>query len=272
MRQTIAYIYGAGHCGSTLLNLLLNGHSDMLGLSELHHLGEYARSGHAALDDPFWREVGPCFERKTGQMLADVSLRAPYQSYRKVLRARKTDLEPWGRTQEALFECLGRQSDADVLVDASKRWQRLYLLWRTGRFHLKMIHLVRDGRAVLNSYVRKYDRFGKGFRRWMKSMLYGTFLKHVVFERANRLRVRYEDLATQPERELRRICAFLGRVYQPKMLDYREGQYVGIGGNRMRRRSDERIELDEKWKRELPRRHRAKFALLGGWLNRCYGY
>lgn len=130
----------------------------------------------------------------------------------------------------------------------------------------------RDGRAVLNSYVRKYDRFGKGFRRWMKSMLYGTFLKHVVFERTNGLRVRYEDLAAEPERGLRRICAFLGRAYQPSMLDYREGQHVGIGGNRMRKRSDERIYLDEKWKRELSRRDRVKFALLGGWLNTCYGY
>lgn len=33
---------------------------------------------------------------------------------------------------------------------------------------------------------------------------------------------RYEDLVTEPERELRRICSFIGEDYEPGMLDARE--------------------------------------------------
>ena len=34
--------------------------------------------------------------------------------------------------------------------------------------------------------------------------------------------LRYEDLVTEPERELRRVCAFIGEDYEPAMLDSRE--------------------------------------------------
>ena len=33
--------------------------------------------------------------------------------------------------------------------------------------------------------------------------------------------LRYEDLVTEPERELRRVCAFVGEAYEPAMLDAR---------------------------------------------------
>jgi hypothetical protein len=56
------------------------------------------------------------------------------------------------------------------------------------------------------------------------------------------------------------------------MVAYRGKPYLGIGGNRMRNREDERIFLDEQWKRELSQKYRIAFNVLGGWLNRFYGY
>jgi hypothetical protein len=41
---TLVYVLGAGHCGSTLLNLLLKGHSQVLGLSEIYLIPQMKRT------------------------------------------------------------------------------------------------------------------------------------------------------------------------------------------------------------------------------------
>lgn len=92
------------------------------------------------------------------------------------------------------------------------------------------------------------------------------------FKTSDWLRVRYEELATKPSATLQCICAFLQVNFEPDVLAYRQHPDVGIGGNRMRIRREERIFLDERWKRELSHSDRIKFALLGGWLNKIYGY
>lgn len=56
------------------------------------------------------------------------------------------------------------------------------------------------------------------------------------------------------------------------MLNYKKHPYVGIGGNRMQKQTTESIELDESWKTELSYWNSIKFNLLGGWLNKYYGY
>jgi hypothetical protein len=83
--------------------------------------------------------------------------------------------------------------------------------------------------------------------------------------------VRYEDLAVNTEEQLRRVCEFIGLEFAPEMLEYWNCEDVSIGGNRMRR-TKAPVQLDQKWIRELPVLQRIGFGLLGGWLNRLYGY
>jgi hypothetical protein len=86
------------------------------------------------------------------------------------------------------------------------------------------------------------------------------------------LQVRYEQLVTEPEETLKTVCVFLGVNFEHEMLRYRGKTYFGVGGNRMLEGEDERIFLDETWKQELSPRYRVAFTLMGGWLNRMYGY
>ena len=269
----LAYILGAGHCGSTLLNLLLNAHSQMLGLSEIETIGRYARSERPGeenpLDERFWQEVIACYEAASGEPLTEIDI---FHPSRKGIRAMGEEgVARWARTNQHLLACAAKQAGASILVDASKFWQRLQLLYLSGQFKLKVLHLVRDGRAVLHSYTRKGVKPKAGLRRWMSVGVW-AFLLRRRFEPADWLQVRYEDLAARPEETLQRICAFLQVEYEPGMLAYRQVPDHGIGGNRMCRRSDERIVVDEGWRQGLSRSHRLRFALLGGWLNRMYGY
>ncbi|MFQ5527081.1 MAG: sulfotransferase [Thermoanaerobaculia bacterium] len=270
-RLALVYITGPGHCGSTLLNLLLNGHSRILGLSEVETIGEHLRSnaGDSVLDDPFWRAVADRYERLTGESFSSLSL--PAVSAARIGRLDAAQIEAWNRPNRALFECIAQESGAEVLVDASKSWQRLALLSKGLGLDLRVIHLQRDGRAVYNSYARKYQRPVFALTKWPKFTIGALRLKRRL-PSSVWLDLRYEDLAKDPHATLQRVCDFLGLDYEPAMLRYREQPNLGLGGNRMAAASDEAIRLDERWKTELSPGRRLVFGLLFGWLNRKLGY
>jgi hypothetical protein len=90
-------------------------------------------------------------------------------------------------------------------------------LWPEAR----MVRIVRDPRDVALSLA------GMPFA---KESVVGNLVRVDQDDRASRARieadglattVRYEDLVTEPERELRRICDFVGEAYEPGMLDSR---------------------------------------------------
>lgn len=269
----LVYILGAGHCGSTLLNLLLNGHSQILGLSEVETIGRYITAEDEVSDNPlhtdFWQEVKQCYE--TNAETAWLKLDIAHPSRKQLCAWSAEEMARWVRTNELLFACIAKKSGARILVDASKSWQRLYLLRRSGLFNIKVIHLVRDGRAVINSYIRKYGDFNIAIRRWMSPSILAFYLR-TKFQKKDWINIKYEKVACETEKTLQNICIFLGIKFEPRMLSYRKSPYVGVGGNRMRDQRDECIFLDERWQYELGRSHLFKFVVIGGLLNKYYGY
>ncbi|MCP4202448.1 MAG: sulfotransferase [bacterium] len=270
-RYLLAYIAGAGHCGSTLLNLLLNAHSEVLGLSELSSIGEHV-SGKAEstiLGDPFWVAVKRRYRDSTGSAFSDLDL-SPLPAAR-IFSSTSADIEKWTQPNRDLLDCLFRESEARVLVDASKSWQRLALLLKSGSFDLRVIHLMRDGRAVYNSYRSKYQRPVFALTKWPKFTIAALLLRR-RFGKSEWLDLRYEDLARDPATALASVCSLLDLDFEPAMLRYREHPNLGLGGNRMATGSDQGIQLDERWRTELTLPRRLAFGLLFGWLNRLLGY
>lgn len=103
----------------------------------------------------------------------------------------------------------------------------------------KMIHIVRDGRAVAASIMLLDwgpNSIIKAAQWWMRMTAFGLAVetaigpKHIV-------RVRYEDLVLDPERVLRQLCSFLEVDYQSPMTEatgfkppgYTTGQHALIG-------------------------------------------
>ncbi|MCA9914089.1 MAG: sulfotransferase, partial [Anaerolineae bacterium] len=159
-------------------------------------------------------------------------------------------------------------------VDASKRPWRLKLLQESGLFDIKVIYLLRDGRAVVNSYYKLYGDFRDSFWRWLRIHLWWVLRLRRIFTPEQVMQIKYEDLATHPEATLRHLCDFIGIPYEEAMLRYKEHEYYGIGGNQkmLSKREDQSIRLDQGWRETLPKRFQRLFALLGGWLNRAQGY
>ena len=133
------------------------------------------------------------------------------------------------------------------------------------------MHLVRDGRGVVNS-TRK--NLGMSVREasleWRDT--------HLEIERVAKrfcggrtLRVRYEDLCTNPDGVLASALALIGASGAITATEAANRE-MHVLGNRMRLNGVLPIRLDESWKREMSGVDLATFASIAGNLNAKYGY
>jgi hypothetical protein len=303
--RKVVFIMGAGHCGSTLLDLILGSHSQAFSLAEFHVVSKF-------IDDPDGARQAIC--AICGDTCEFWNGKAPLPSLAPFYSQKSIGHKLLGRAVRAfrnpyapMFAATGKS----VLIDSSKsaRWFarqiRYRYTWRNTSPYL--IYLARDGRAVANSYFRKYPDLGivSASERWKRSTVsMNRFYETYPFP--NKTRVRYEDLATSTEAEVRRLCEFLGLGFEPAMLTYWIHDHHPISGNagthslviRQRERfgrtpPDHRsrvnegdrfyssdhyerlglgIELDLRWKRELTDEALRTFEDIAGDLNAPFAY
>jgi 8-oxo-dGTP pyrophosphatase MutT (NUDIX family) len=242
--RRVVFIGGNGHSGSTLLGLLLGSHPDATYGGELRKVrvdvpAQKRRCRRCGDDCPVWRDI-------------------------------RDDLG--GDVHELLSRATGRQ----IVVDSTKlvSWiraesRRLAL----GGTEVTLVHLERDGRAVVNSRLRKTPDADP-------RALIADWLARTADTEALRAtwpgpsaRVRYEDLARSPEATLRRLCDEIDLAFDPVMLAYDEREHHAIAGNAgthtatlaaqgrdvgalparpaFYRESTGLIRLDERWRTEL---------------------
>lgn len=266
----VLYILGSGHCGSTMLNLLMNGHRQMIGLSEIEQFDEHFEPDSDRPDyRAFYQGVRQRFEPDAGITLEELKLTPG--PLRKLEDWKKSHMPAWQKHNTAILRAIQAQSGAACLVDASKSPNRLALLLDCPELDVRVVHLVRDGRAVMNSYYRKGLRKSWVLRKWIAVSLSPWMLrKRVAKDRW--MRLHYEQLAGDPTKQLTKICEWAGFEFEPEMLNMHEHAHFGLGGNRMQHRKDTSIRLDEKWRKEFKLADRLRFALLGGPINAYYGY
>lgn len=196
--QPVYVLYGALRSGSTLTRLILDAHPaircpdecDFM-LDHLHPVDGGVRLDREALQvDRIFRGSG---------------LRAPAGED--------------GRA--AFFDLLGQQQDGEttlVLVLHRKLELLLDLVP-----DVRIIHLLRDPRDVARSSVGLgwAGNTWYGVNHWIRTETqWDRAASRLAAEQV--LSVRYEDLLADPEPGLARICAFLGRPYDPAMLTFHE--------------------------------------------------
>lgn len=303
-----AFILAHSFSGSTLLSFLLGAHPEIATVGEMfiaptHNTADYPCSCGAPIEHcAFWRRVsaemaarGVPFEVRG----ADSSLTAA--SYGR-LGSRVVWAEPRGpflegvrRAALALLPGVRRELDrriavnrhlaevvldlrgARVFVDATKRPGRALLLRRDPRLDLKVIHLVRDGRAVSRSTLRNLGgTVEDGARSWAASLRRCEDLRR-SFPPERWLTVRHEDLCRDSHGTLARIFDFLDVSPAAatggfrNFRDFRAGDHHIIG-NRMRLSRTSEIRLDERWRTELtPEQRRTVERIAGRELAR-HGY
>jgi hypothetical protein len=197
------------------------------------------------------------------------------------------------RVNTALMDCVLSLTNKKIIVDSSKIGIRLKYLLRNRDLDIKVIRLVRDGRAVSLTYIdpakfadaQNPDLRGGGLggersserlsmeqaaREWKRSNEEAEALLRGV-ERTKWQVVRYEDLCREPENTVKQIFAFVGVDPEQINLDFRSVEHHIIG-NGMRLDGSSSIEIDERWKTNLSQAELGVFDKVAGAKNRALGY
>jgi len=187
-----AFVLSSVRSGSTLLRVLLDSHSQIHAPQELH--------------------------------LRDLTVRQRSKYARRAMTALKLDQDQldylfWDRLLHRELTAAGKtllvnKTPSDVFIV-----DRIRACWPDARF----IFLLRHPAAIAKS--RHATRPQDSVERNNEMVLrYGN----AVEDARRRLpghTVRYEDLASDPATETKRLCAFLGVPWEPSMLEYGEHQH-----------------------------------------------
>jgi hypothetical protein len=218
MKRTIVYILSTNYAGSHYLSLLLGSNSRSI------HLGEIKR-----LRDEKWQQRRNVCYICEGKPACEIFGGIGPDNI--------------DRAYDMISERLNPKTK--VLVDASKNtfWARRFL--DNDRYTRKYIHLIRDPRAMVRRWMLTFTspqqkinqrvRLAKASPQRALSAMLGSpaqlyvnkwllrnqeISRFISTNQLDSIMVTYEDLATEPARELTRLCDFMGLTFEPAQMDY----------------------------------------------------
>ena len=292
---TVIYVMGYGRSGSTILDILLNQHPDVLSGGEVGELYRWLGAGetcacHAPIRDcAFWRAVSEQhFAACTDALTRMAALQRSIESLRNFpalllsVNGRRR-VEEYRRQVRSLFGSMALVSGRRWIVDSSKSAHyytgRALALERYAGLDVRAIHLVRDPRAVGWSMMRgegsperqtRVHRPRLSFVRALGGWTVTNALACVTARRLRRgaLRVRYEDLCVNPGAVLQGIGEFVGLDVSEVIRTLEDGASLQVGhniaGNRIRFQRRLAFRPDEEWREKLPGSYR-RAARMATW-------
>ena len=299
----VVYVTGAGHIGSTILDIVLGNHPHIQGVGEVskvHRSGWVTDSrrrcacGSSVAECAFWPKVRARWAATVGGDDVDryVYLQGLFERYRTAwprllwnsLRP-SSDFQEYLHKTQALYEAIRDVSGRSVIVDSSLTPRRAYALTLNREIDLSLIHLVRDGRGVIWSLMKPNKKtLTKVYKpapswRTTKYWISANLQSAWVFQRVReekRQRIRYEDFVTNPSMILNRIGTLVGEDMSSLAEDVATHRAIRaghtVGGSSVRMSKDILVKPDFAWQDLLPAKDRRVFWLLAGWLAQRYGY
>ncbi len=159
------------------------------------------------------------------------------------------------------------------VVDSSKTAVRLKLMYLQRPARVRIINLVRDGRAVAASAMRRRGVAASTAARIWKRENQHLHLVLRTVPADSVLRLRYEALCDSPQQEMDRVWKFLGLAPREGLVELWNRPVHNIPGNPMLfERSRRTISKDERWRRDLSPAELTAFEQVAGRFNRNLGY
>lgn len=227
----VLYIVGKGRSGSTLLGAALGAIPGYFGVGELHFVwrrgyaeGRKCGCGEPIPRCPVWSEAATRAGIEPEQAARWHAQIYRWRSVPRALRTRYLDrwqaLEGYAEASRALYQAVAEITGSPVLIDTSKWAAAPGPLGLIPGIDAHVVHLVRDPRAVANSWARRrlqYDldeprqmpRFGP-----ISSSVSWTARNWIATRARTRLRprsmlLRYEDFTADPAATLEHITRLL---------------------------------------------------------------
>lgn len=315
----VIYIASASRSGSTLIEDYLARRFAGVACGELYRISKFARGNarivleNGALDTcacrqpvlecEFWRAVS----KEADLDLASADLRSQLNRWqrahfrlcvtvggapltRQVARffppfRRELDV---GKNCFRIYRAISRVAKVNVILDSSKQAHQYYILKAVAPERLRIVTLIRDGRAVVASMTRgarsqviakqidtdagaiSADHIAaKACRVWMLSTL-NALKAFVLTNRDRRVLLHYESFCEDPAAEMRRVAH---RFSIPDGEGSQPNESHAIGGSPSRHNSGfKAIRIDKSWKQQMPFRGKSASILCGRLMNKLMGY
>lgn len=205
INKRVCFICGAPHSGSTLLGLILGSHSVCFYAGEANKI-KFLHSKNAYKDSmckvcgrncPVW-----------GDFYFDDSI--------------------------DLYEQLSVKTQKPFIIDSTKKPS-----WLTTQIKnleekdvkLYLIYLFRDGRAVINSRLRKYQSSDPMdvIDNWIHHMKQTNMIYQNFPE--EKIKIQYKTLALNPSKTIKKLTDILELDFEPSMVEFFRHEHHPLGGN-----------------------------------------
>jgi hypothetical protein len=233
MTNPFLFVVGCPRSGTTLLQRMVDAHSEMAIIPEIGWLPSRYEGRQGLTPQGM---VTPEF---VSGLLREGGLgryaRLPVT--RKELENLLEQRQPLSYAEliSLLFDAFGKARGKNLVgtksVDHTSKIQTLHLLWP----HARIVHLIRDGRDVYLSAIhwRRAAKLEEGFSTWRDdavstAALWWEWQVRLAREAGAGLgsevyyEMRYESLVSRPAEECAALCAFLGVPYDDAMIRFHE--------------------------------------------------
>jgi hypothetical protein len=267
-------LLGAPRSGTTLLQLMMHAHPRLAVPAENRWVlpAYYGRHMFGDLTKPDNRSRLARFITDTRPAFKNFGLPAQLV-HERVVSAPPT----LGSGLEAVMRCYAERVGAARWCDKRPAYFRhvpaLLRLYPDAQF----VHLIRDGRAVASSLLRTpwfRGDIAQAIGTWRMAME-DTAQARARLPAERWLDLRFEELLVEPEQQLRRLSAFLGEEFDPRMLEpaavkaqvvpERKTWHANTGGDLLPARIDA-------WRSDLPPAEIAFLEAVAGRQLRAVGY
>lgn len=296
MLDRVIFVVGYGRSGSTLLDMVLGAHPDIFGAGEMaticRHVwpnDEYCACHQRVQSCSLWSGAVAEWQQSGVDIAAHRRLQEriePILSPQRILGG--DALRAYREQTLALYRIVARRTGRRVLLDSSKSPGRAMALAGSG-VDLRLIHLVRDPRAVAHSMSKPMQIDTEaGVQKTLRAhpvartALRWSFV-NAGAERAMQsipgghgLRLRYEDMVADPIGALDRVGTAVGTDLAPLGRAIAEGGAIAadhqVAGSRIRMTGAMRLNPDMGWKDKMSDAAQAGVSRLCRGRMRRYGY
>ncbi|MEQ9303364.1 MAG: sulfotransferase [Marinoscillum sp.] len=294
----VIYIGGYSRSGSTILDILLSNHAQIVGTGELCYLYDDSKNadrtctcGQPYPKCNFWGDYLSSNDiDHASQIIKEVEGRSNFYRLLDGNIDRKL-LDKYTVIQEGLYRYIAEKSGCSIIVDSSKTTRdmvgRPLALSRYTSLDLKMIHLLKNGKATTQSYVskgRNWAMEGHGGNDMLQGMrsIFGWKLANKLALQTGKildgayLPLKYEDFVENPEISLRRLGDFVDLDFESLNKIVSSKQVIAphhhVGGNRLRLKSNLSLKVGKPIAPDLDIFHSFAFNIIAGQLSKELGY